>query len=156
MIHRKHPGGDAARDPRAAESNAEVAQLVGRVFESAPVEERARLLEHLLRPLGALSLVAIANGVFAKILFQNPGRDLHIRLEDVQAMQPGDIVALVDFVQQGSVEVVDGLARMLASSPFMAGSATVALLTLVLLRRARRQRAGAGDGRERPDAEPRT
>src|SRR4051812_18284202 len=43
-------------------SEAAIAQLVGQVYEIAPPAERSRLLEHLLKPLGVLSLVAIANG----------------------------------------------------------------------------------------------
>ena len=39
--------------------DAQIARLVAEVYDSAPVEERGHLLEQLLLPLGALSLVAI-------------------------------------------------------------------------------------------------
>ena len=118
-----------------------IAQLVGQVYEYAPPAERSRLLEHLLRPLGVLSLVAIANGIFAKIRFRSGWPDLHVPLEDVQNVQASDIITLVNHVQQVSVHAVDGLADMLAASPVMAGSAAAALLITVLVQRARTRRA---------------
>lgn len=129
--------------PHRQNSNGEIAHLVGEVFETAPAVERAQLLEHLLRPLGVLSLVAVANGVFAKVLFQNPGRDLRVRLEDAQAIRASDVVALADFAQQVSIEAFDGLANLLSAWPTMAGSAAVALLITILVRRARSRRASA-------------
>ncbi|WP_461501550.1 hypothetical protein [Rhodoferax sp.] len=119
-----------------------ISQLVGQVYEYAPPAERKRLLEHLLRPLGVLSLVAIANGVFAKIRFRSGWPDLHVPLEEAQNVQASDIITLVDHVQQVSVHAVDGLADMLAQSPVMAGSAAAALLITVLVQRARTRRAG--------------
>src|SRR5450830_2024112 len=94
-----------------------IAQLVGQVYEFAPPAERSRLLEQLLRPLGVLSLVAVANGIFAKIRFRSGWPDLHVRLEDAQNVQASDIITLVSYVQQVSVHAVDGLADMLAASP---------------------------------------
>ena len=129
--------------PHRQNSNGEIAHLVGEVFETAPAPERAQLLEHLLRPLGVLSLVAVANGVFAKVLFQNPGRDLHVRLEDVQGIRASDVIALADFAQQVSIEAFDGLANLLSAWPTMAGSAAVALLITILVRRSRSRRTSA-------------
>jgi hypothetical protein len=50
-------------------------------------------------------------------------------------------MALVEHVQQVSVETVDGLAQLLARSPVLAGSAAAALLTSWLMQRARSRRA---------------
>lgn len=138
-----HEHSDAGRPgiPHGKESNGEIAHLVGKVFESAPAAERAQLLEHMLRPLGVLSLVAVANGVFAKVLFQNPGSDLHVRIEDAQGVRASDVVALADFAQQVSIEAFDGLAKLLAAWPVMAGSAAAALLITMLVRRTRSRRA---------------
>ena len=122
-------------------SEVTIAQLVGQVYASAPATERGRLLEHLIRPLGILSLVAVANGIFAKIRFRSEWPDLHVRLEDAQNVSASDVIALVDHVQQVSVEAVDGLAKMLAGSPVLAGSAAAALLVTLLLQRARTRRA---------------
>jgi hypothetical protein len=121
-----------------------IPQLVGEVFEAAPAVERGHLLEQLLRPLGVLALVAVADGVFAKIRFRGGWQDFQVRLEDVQNVRVGDVISLVDYVQQVSVEVVDGLAQTLTASPMLAGSAAAALLVTVLLQRDRARRARAG------------
>ena len=115
-----------------------IAQLVGQVYETAPPAERSRLLEHLLKPLGVLSLVAIANGMFASIRFRSGWPDIHVRAEDAQKVHPDDVVTLVNYVQQVSVQAVDGLADMLVG---IAGSAAAAMLTTLLLQRSRNRRA---------------
>ena len=127
--------------PDAAVSEADIAQLVGQVYAIAPPTIRKRLLEHLLKPLGVLSLVAIANGIFARILFRNGSPDLSVRMEDAQNVQPGDVITLVNHVQQVSVHAVDGLADMLSTSTMMTGSAAAVLLVTLLMQRSRNRRA---------------
>jgi hypothetical protein len=123
-------------------SEISIAQLVGQVYESAPPAERSRLLEHLLRPLGVLSLVAVANGIFASIRFRSGWPEIHIRPEDAQNVEASDVITLVNHVQQVSFHAVDGLATMLATSPVLTGSAAAAMLMTVLMQRARSRRAG--------------
>src|SRR5512133_27979 len=77
-----------------------VPQLVGQVYEAAPAAYRSRMLEQLLRPLGVLALVAVADGIFAKIRFRGGWPELHVRLEDAQNVRMSDVVTLVDYVQQ--------------------------------------------------------
>ena len=125
-----------------------VSQLVAQVYESAPPALRSRLLEQLLKPLGILSLVAVANGIFANIRFHSGWPDMHIQIEDAQNVQSSDVIALVERVQQVSVESVNGLARMLLDSPVMTSSATAALLVTILMQRARTRREGDGDARQ--------
>lgn len=127
--------------PEAPASEAEIARLVGQVYAIAPPSLRTRLLEHLLKPLGVLSLVAIANGIFATIRFRSGWPDLHVRVEDAQNVKPGDVITLVSHVQQVSIQAVDGLADMLASSSAMTGSAAAVLLMTLLVQRARNRRA---------------
>ena len=122
-------------------SEAEIAQLVGQVYAIAPPGVRTRLLEHLLKPLGVLSLVAVANGIFANIWFRNNSAELHVHVEDAKNVQPGDVITLVNHVQQVSLHAVDGLADMLATSPVMTGSAATVLLMTLLLQRSRNRRA---------------
>ncbi len=118
-----------------------IAQLVGQVYEAAAPVERSRLVEYLLRPLGVLSLVSVANGIFANIRFRSGWPELHVRTEDVRNVRSGDVIALVNHVQQVSLHAVDGLAGMLAASPGMTGSAAAALLITLLMQRARNRRA---------------
>lgn len=116
--------------------------LVAEVYEAAPAQERCHLLEQLLRPLGVLSLVAIADGIFAAARFRSGGRDFHVRPEDMQSVRADHVIALADHAQQVSVEAVDGLAQWLMASPVLSGSAAAALLVTVLVRRARARRTG--------------
>jgi hypothetical protein len=122
-------------EPDYQSSDITIPQLVGEVFEAAPAVERGRLLEQLLRPLGVLSRFAVADGVFAAIRFRGGWQDFRVRLEDVQSVRSRDVISLVEYVQQVSVEVVDGLARTLTASPMLAGSAAAVLLVAVLLQR---------------------
>ncbi|MGB2881237.1 MAG: hypothetical protein WBC08_05625 [Rhodoferax sp.] len=131
----------ALADAKGPVSEAAIAQLVGQVYEIAPPAERRRLLEHLIRPLGVLSLVAVANGIFASIRFRSGWPDLNVRMEDAQNVQAGDVIALVDYVQQVSVNAVDGLAHLLSASPVLTSSAAATLLITVLVQRARTRRA---------------
>lgn len=71
-----------------------IAQLVGQVCEVAPAADKGRLLEQLLRPLGVLSLVAVADRVFAKIRFRGGWPELKVRLEVAQNVQTSDVIAL--------------------------------------------------------------
>ncbi len=124
-----------------------IPELVAEVYEAAPLVERGRLVSHLLRPLGVLSLVVIADGIFAKARFRAGWQSLNVHLEDIQNVHGADIVALVDHAQQISVETVDGLAQLVAASPLLAGSTAAALLLTALIQRARFRDAAAGQSR---------
>lgn len=91
------------------------------------------MLEQLIKPLGVLALVAIANGIFAKIRFRSGWPDAQVRLEDATQVQASDVVALAERVQQVSFDVLDGLARLVAASPVLAGSAAAAMLMTLLM-----------------------
>jgi len=145
-ISREMPGYQA--------SEITVAQLVGEVYAAAPAPDRSRLLAYLLKPLGVLALVAIADGIFAKIRFRGGWPDLHVRLDVVNRVQPGDVAALVDRVQQVSSDAVDGLASIVSASPVMASSAAAAVLMAVLLQHARTQRAAQEVSGDDPSFEP--
>lgn len=129
--------------PAGQASEASIPELVGDVYESAPPDERGRLLEQLLRPLGALSLFRIAGGIFVKARLNGGWQDLHIRLEDIQGIRANHVIALVEHVQQVSIEAVDGLAQMLTASSVLAGSAAAVVLASVLVQRSRGRRRGA-------------
>jgi hypothetical protein len=123
--------------PEVLPADIPVAQLVGQVYALAPVVERRRMLEHLLKPLGVLSLLAVANGIFANIRLRSGWPEMRVALEDVHNDQVSDVIALADRVQQVSVETLDGLAQIVRGSAVMASSAAAALLVTVLVRRAR-------------------
>lgn len=113
--------------------------LIGQVYESAPAGLRARMIELLLQPLGVLSLIGIANGVFAKIRFQGGWPRVHVHLEQANAIRASDVVALAERAQQFGGGVIEGaLARLISASPVLAGSAAAAMLLTVLMQRARK------------------
>ena len=114
-----------------------IGYLVGRVYDASPAPERVRLIEHLLRPLSLMALLAVGNGVFAKLWFRRGWNDLQIRIEDTQIVRDSDIIALVDFVQQVSTETVDGIVQILSASPAMGATAAATLLVAALVRGAR-------------------
>jgi hypothetical protein len=131
-------------DSRASEESIE--RLVGQVYAAAPAVERRRLLEHLMRPLGLLSLLGVANGVFAKIWFRRGWQDFQIRIEDTQIVGADDVIELVKFVHQVSIETIDGIGQFVAASPAIGATAAALLLTTLLARiRQRRAEAPADD-----------
>jgi hypothetical protein len=143
MESRADPDPFAVSGARAAPAfESSIPELVGRVYESAPPEARRRLIEQLLRPLGVLSLFGVAGGIFARARLRGGWVDPRIRIEDLQAVRADDVVALVDFAQQVSVEAIDGLALWLSASPAMAGSADAALLGTLLLHPTRGEETG--------------
>ena len=139
---------DGAATPASDET---IALLVGEVYESAPLEQRGRLLDQLLQPLGVLSLFAVAGGLFARLRLRGGWENFSVRPDDLQAVHATDVVALVNYVQQVSVEAVDSLAQLLVASPLMTSSAAALLVTL-LVRRARALASSLGcDARGRAE-----
>jgi hypothetical protein len=95
--------------PGCEMSVASVPDLVAEVFDAAPIDAKARLLEPLLRPLGLMSLFGIAGGAFARARLHAGWPELYVRPEDILSVRPVDVSTLV-FVQQVSTEAIDGVA----------------------------------------------
>jgi hypothetical protein len=98
--------------------------------------------------LSLLSLLAVANGVFAKLWFRRGWQDLQIRLEDTQFVTNSDIVALVNFVQQVSTETIIGISQIIASSPAWSASAAGTMLLAALAQRFRGSDLAVGHSAE--------
>jgi len=103
--------------PACPVADISIAQLLGKVYASAPVAERIRLIEHLLRPLSIFALLAVANGAFARVWLRDPRQNLRFQPEDILTVDASDVIALADFVQQVSAEVTGALIQMLALPP---------------------------------------
>jgi hypothetical protein len=114
-------------------------ELVAKVYAAAPPADRRRLLEHLLKPLGLLSLVAVANGAFARLAANSGWSKLQFNAEDVQRIGRSEVIALVNHVQQVSTQAIDSLGHVISASPVLAGTAATGLL-LSLLRKQATQR----------------
>ena len=145
MSRQREPHSAAFGERVGEATEVSVPHLVGKVYESAPPAERSRLLEHLMRPLGVLSLAAVANGVFAKLRFLGGWPDLHVRPEDAESIRAEDVIALVEYVQQASSDVMYGLVRILSESPALSTVAGATVLIAVLASRARRHPADSSD-----------
>ena len=136
------PVAPAAPKTTASKPEGAIPELVAQVFEAAPQEEQRALLAMLLRPLGLLSLAAIGSGIFAHLRLHGGWPEFRPAVHDLQRVRSSDMVALVQHVQQVSVETVNGLAMLVKTSPILAGSATAAMLVALLVQRSRRSTRG--------------
>ncbi len=121
-----------------------LSELVGSVYATAPPVEKTRLVAHLMKPLGILSLVTVANGVFASIRFRGASNDFPVGIDDVQNVQASDVIALASYAQQVSMQAVNGLAQILATSPALMSSAAALILVRILMRESRKRRLNDG------------
>jgi hypothetical protein len=117
-----------------------VPKLIGQIYESAPLTLRARIIEQLMRPLGVLGLMAVANGIFVGIRLRDRTACPRVVIEDATAILPSDVVALADWALQVSSEAIDGMSKLISTSPVLASSAAAAILLSVLMRLQQPQR----------------
>lgn len=111
-----------------------IVELIAKAYDEAPPPTRRRVLEHLLRPLGILSMMGVANGAFARVCDRAGWSDFSIRIEDTQKIDTSQVLALAAFVQQFSAKALHGLVQVFGTSPALASTATAALLVAILLR----------------------
>lgn len=136
--------GDVYESAPPAVKSRMLSELVGSVYETAPPVVKTRLIAHLMRPLGILSLVAVANGIFARIRFRDASPDFPVGIDDVQNVQTSDVIALASHAQQVSMQAVDGLSQILATSPVLMSSAAALLLVQILIRQSSHRRVNDG------------
>lgn len=107
-----------------------------RLYRAADAPMRARLLTCMLRPLGTLSLVAVAAGAFAVFLDRTRPREISVTLDDVARFSNEQVFELARFVEQVSPEAMRQAAGLLSENAFglAAFSASVALLLYRRLR----------------------
>ena len=92
-----------AHGPRAdatARHRFTVARLVSRLYRTASAPLRADMLSCLLRPLGTLSLVAVASGAFARLLQHNGAAPDRVALDEVWRFSSSHIFELAMFVHE--------------------------------------------------------
>lgn len=128
----------------------EVPTLVAAVYEAAPPAERKRLLEQLLRPLGLLSLVAVANGMFARFGPRGHWAPLQLQADDVQTVQSQDVAMLADYLQQLGIHTFEGLHQVLSSSPALMGTTAAAVLLALLSAQMQRKKAARDEDFDPP------
>ena len=115
----------------AARHRFTVARLISRVYRTANGPLRADMLACLLRPLGTLSLVAVASGAFARLLSHNGAAPERVALDEMGRFSSSQIFELAQFVQEKSPQVLQQVATRLiqdaASLPALSLSAVFLL-----------------------------
>lgn len=119
--------------PLVEADNDNIARLIGQLYDVAPAHERCQILEYLIHPLGVLSLVAVANGVFAKYWLRNIYESTPLRFEDITNIHSNDVISLAQHAQQVSFDAVHNLTRLLTKSSALASISATGLLLAVLL-----------------------
>lgn len=139
-----HPRVAAAAEvalPEPREAN--VPALVAALYDEAPVGLRQRLVNHLLRPLGPLALVAVATGAFARLLPSERWSGAQAQLDDVLMIRADQVLDLALYVQQKAPEMLWRLPEVIASSPVALGTLSGVLLLTALRARQRNAERGA-------------
>lgn len=111
---------------------------VSGVFRETPVTFRAQLIETLMRPMGALGLVAVANGVFAAVRQRHGWDRLQVTLDDAARISADQVLELSAYLQQTAPEVFRSVGELVSSQPAVAGGLS-AILLLHALRTLRRR-----------------
>jgi hypothetical protein len=142
MDHTTPPNGTAAIRPLPTPDAADVPVLVAALYDEAPLGLRQRLLNHLLRPLGPLALVAVAAGAFARLLPSERWSGVQVHVDDVLGIGADQVLDLALYVQQKAPEMLWGLTDLLSSNPMALGTLSGVLLLAAL--RARGQPTSAG------------
>jgi hypothetical protein len=128
------------QEPQRAHTAPELAPLVADLFAKAAPQQRLRLLNGLLRPVGPLALVAIAAGAFANLLPTTRWHIASASLDDAMRLTAGQVLELARYVEQKRPEAFMQLPELLADSPLWVSSLGGALLLLAL--RAWQRRVG--------------
>ncbi|MEP7282849.1 MAG: hypothetical protein ABI696_12785 [Rubrivivax sp.] len=89
----------------------DLAPQVTALLMSAPLPQRQRLLNALLRQLGPLALVSVAAGAFAGLLPSDRWRTAQASREQVMRLDATQVLALVVCVEQRSPEALLQMAR---------------------------------------------
>ncbi len=131
--------GDAMARHRAA-----CARLVARIYRSASEPLRADMLACLLRPLGTLSLVAVASGAFARLLQRDGVAPERVPVEEVARYSSEQILELAQFVHEVNPDALEQLAALLTDSAL--GVTALSASALLLLYRRFRSASSASSG----------
>lgn len=122
----------------------EIAPLVARFYDEAPLSLRVALLNGLLKPVGPLALVALAAGAFGPLLPAARWRGAVADLGDALRLDAGQVLELARYVEQKAPEWLFRLPERVGQLPLWAASVSGSLLLGVLKPAARRAAAPQG------------
>ena len=122
----------------AAAGEGRAARLMARLYGSANLALRTRLVACLLRPLGSLGVAAVAAGAFTVVLSRRGAGGLGLAMADVAEFSKEQVAELARFVEQVSPEALQQAAGLVFENRIGVGAftASVALLLALELRRA--------------------
>lgn len=122
------PAGDGTTRQRQL-----LARLVSRAYCAVDEPLRLRMLSCLLRPLGTLSVAAVAAGAFGQVLYRRSGFDVMANFSREQVLE------LARFAHEVDPDALQQVAELLADHA--AGAAAFSSAALILLYRRLRRRA---------------
>ena len=125
------PGVPAAR----AENRA--ARLMVRLYGSANLALRTRLVACLVRPLGSLGVAAVAAGAFTVVLSRRSAGGLGVAMADVADFSKEQVAELARFVEQVSPEALQQAANLVFENRIGVGAFTASVALLLALERGR-------------------
>jgi hypothetical protein len=105
---------------------------VSGVFREAPADFRAQLVECLMRPMGALGLVAVANGAFAAVRQRHGWDHLQVTLDDATRISADQVLELSAYLQQTAPDVFRQVAELVSRQPAVASGLSAMLLLHVV------------------------
>lgn len=118
----------------AAGSSTLLPLWVAALYRDAHAGLRAQLLERLLRPVGVLGLVAVADGVFAALRHRHGWYDAQITAEDTAAVSADHVFQLAAYLQERTPGALASLTDLLATHPAALATVSGALLWDLLRR----------------------
>src|SRR5207253_11071161 len=115
------------------EATYSIPELVSAVYEKAPAPLRTKLLEYLLRPVGPLALVAIANGAFGHLLYRLRRDAVAISLDDAARITSKHILELARYVEQCSPNALLRITSLITERPgaFVTIGGSALLISLI-------------------------
>lgn len=123
--------------PSPVVNRALVPLWVAGLYRDAHAGLRVQLLERLLRPMGVLGLVAVADGVFAALRHRHGWQRLQVTTEDTAAVSADHVFQLAAYLQERAPEALTSLTDLLASHPAALATVSGALLWDLLRRSSR-------------------
>lgn len=123
--------GSPARATRP--SRGRPARLIARLYGSAGLGLRTRLVACLIRPLSPLGLAAIAAGAFTVFLSRPGPGGISVAIADVARFSKEQIAELARFVEQVSPEALAQVAALVADNPMGVGTFTASVAVLLAL-----------------------
>jgi len=108
-----------------------MARLISRAYRTAREPLRAVMVQRLLRPLGTLSLIAVASGAFGRVLHGDSGTP---SVDELARYSDRQILDLARFVQEVDPATVQQVIGLLAENPVGVAALTASAIALLYRR----------------------